>query len=117
MSLKFKVVNYRDVPNKKFWETGAKRVRVRWLISEEDGAKNFALRLFEVEPNGQTALHSHDHEHGVFVLGGKGLVVCDGSEKEVEQGHAIYIPPNSKHCFKNSERENFYFLCLVPGGE
>jgi hypothetical protein len=31
---------------------GASKVKVRWLITKEMGAKNFAMRIFEVEPNG-----------------------------------------------------------------
>ena len=53
---------------------GAKGVKIRWLIGEQDGAPNFAMRHFEVAPGGHTPHHSHDWEHEVFVLSGRGKV-------------------------------------------
>ena len=38
---------------------GASRVKVRWLITKEMGAENFAMRIFEVETNGYSPLHVH----------------------------------------------------------
>ncbi len=59
---------------------GASKLRVRWLITKEMGAPNFAMRLFEMEPGGFSPLHSHDWEHEVFVLEGEGTVVSDKGE-------------------------------------
>jgi len=112
--LVFKVVRYTEVPSEKVEEEGAKGVHVRWLISKKDGAENFAMRYFEVELDGQTPSHSHNWEHEVFVLDGKGLVVCDGSEKEIKPGHVVFIPPNAEHCFKNIGDKRLSFLCLIP---
>ena len=53
---------------------GAKDVGIRWLISKEDGAENFAMRMFELEPGGHTPLHTHPQEHEVFVLEGQGTL-------------------------------------------
>lgn len=44
-----KVISYKDAEPKKADE-GASKLKVRWLITEEMGAPNFAMRLFEVEP-------------------------------------------------------------------
>ena len=44
---------------------------MRWLIGRER-APYFAIRYFEVEPGGQTVLDRHRHDHGVFILRGKG---------------------------------------------
>ena len=49
---------------------GAKDVEIRWLISKEDGAENFAMRMFELQPGGHTPLHTHPHEHEVFIVEG-----------------------------------------------
>jgi len=51
---KMKHVNYIDASLKEPEEEGAKAMRIRWLITKEDGAKNFAMRLFEVETGGYT---------------------------------------------------------------
>ncbi len=55
---------------------GAHGTSVRWLITEKDGAEHFAMRLFEMNPGGQSPHHSHEWEHEVFVLEGECLVVC-----------------------------------------
>ena len=49
---------------------GASKVKVRWLITKEMGAKNFAMRVFEIEPDGYSPLHKHPWEHEVFILEG-----------------------------------------------
>jgi quercetin dioxygenase-like cupin family protein len=38
------------------------------------------MRHFEIQPRGQTSKHSHDWEHEVFIIEGKGLVICEDSE-------------------------------------
>ena len=59
---------------------GAEGVEVRWLISKDDGAENFAMRMFELGGGGHTPLHTHPHEHEVFVVEGEGVFVCEGQE-------------------------------------
>jgi len=110
----FKVVHYAEVAREEIEEAGAIGVRVRWLISKRDGAENFAMRYFEVEPEGQTPNHSHDWEHEVFILDGMGLVVCEGSEREIRPGYAVFVPPNAVHCFKNNTSSRLCLLCLIP---
>jgi quercetin dioxygenase-like cupin family protein len=110
----FKVVHYRDVPIEEIVEEGAKGIQVRWLISKSDGAENFAMRFFEVEPGGYTPHHSHDWEHEVFILSGEGVVVCEGEEREIREGYVVFVPPGAKHCFKNTGKERLIFLCLIP---
>mgnify|MGYP001072878817 CR=1 FL=1 len=110
----FKTVHCKDVKSEKVEGKDYKGVTVRWLITRDDGAENFAMRFFEVEPGGQTELHSHDWEHEVFILKGKGLVVCGDVNSEVTHGCAVFIPASIKHCFKNPEDEKLGFLCLIP---
>ena len=69
-----KIFHYQDVEAKDA-EEGALKLRVRWLITKEMGASNFAMRLFEMKPGGYSPFHSHPWEHEVFVLEGEGLVV------------------------------------------
>jgi len=109
-----KAVYYKDIAGEEVEERGAEGVHVRWLISKDDGAQNFAMRHFEVEPGGKTPYHSHDWEHEVFVLEGKGIVVCDGVEKGIGPEHVVFIPPNAEHCLKNTGTGRFRFLCLIP---
>jgi len=108
-----KIFHYRDVEAKDAGE-GASKLTVRWLITKETGAKNFAMRLFEMEPRGYSPFHSHPWEHEVFIQEGEGLVVGEGEEKRFRAGDVIFIPPNEKHQFKNNDEKTAKFLCLIP---
>ena len=72
------------------------------------------MRLFEVEPGGRTPLHVHANEHEVFVLDGMGTVWQNGSDIPLSPGTAVFVPPEEKHCFKNTGESTFRFLCLIP---
>ncbi len=108
-----KIFHYQDVEAKDA-EKDASKLRVRWLITKEMGAENFAMRLFEMEAGGFSPLHSHPWEHEVFVLEGDGLLVGEVEEREFRAGDVIFIPPNEKHQLKTGGEKTVKFLCLVP---
>lgn len=91
-----------------------KNTFIRVLISEDDGAPNFRLRHLTVEPGGHTPLHTHDWEHENYMIKGKGILVSEDKEVEVEPGMFSYVAPNELHQFKNPYDEPFEFLCLIP---
>ena len=47
-----KVVHYDQVQLEPVYAEGAESAQIRWLIAQKDGAPNFALRMFEVAPQG-----------------------------------------------------------------
>ncbi len=93
---------------------GAKDVEIRWLISKVDGAKNFAMRMFELQPGGHTPLHTHPHEHEVFIVDGNGTFVFEGKEHEFGPEHVIFVPGGKEHRFKNTGNSLLRLLCLIP---
>ena len=109
-----KIINFYNMEPEAVHLEGAKGVTIRWLISDKDGAPNFAMRLFEIERDGHTPLHTHDSEHEVFVLEGEGAIWHDGKEISMGPGCAIFVPPREKHCFINKGEESLRFLCMVP---
>ena len=109
-----KVSSYRDVPAEPVTTEAARGVRVRWLIDQRDGAANFAMRHFEIEPGGYTPLHHHGHEHEVFVLEGRGTVREGEMEHAFQAGDVIYVAPDEVHQFRNTGEEPVRFLCMVP---
>ena len=108
-----KVYNYKDMEAKDA-EEGASKITVRWLITKEVGAENFAMRLFEMEAGGYSPFHSHPWEHEVFILEGEGFAIGEEGQKKFRAGDVIFIPQNEKHQLRNNGEKTVKFLCLVP---
>ncbi|MEO1129667.1 MAG: cupin domain-containing protein [Planctomycetota bacterium] len=100
---------------------GVQGVQMAVVVGREDGAPNFALRSFRVEPGGHSPRHSHDYEHEVFIVDGGGEVLLEGEFQQLRQGDVVYVPADEEHQFRAGP-EGMRFLCLVPvtrncGGE
>lgn len=109
-----KVEKSSNIAKKPVEVDGAKGAEMRLLISEADGAENFLMRMFELQPGGHTPLHAHAHEHEVFVVEGSGVFVCAGQEHEFGPEYVIFAPPNKEHRFKNTGDSILRMLCLIP---
>ena len=109
-----KIENSSNIRKSPVEAEGAKDVAIRWLISKEDGAENFALRMFELQPGGYTPLHKHTHEHEVFVIEGQGVLACGGNEHRFGPEYVIFVPGNERHQFKNTGDSTLRFLCIIP---
>ena len=106
--------NYQQVNLEPVEEKGAKGVKVRWVISQKDGAPNFAMRIFEIEAGGFTPYHKHEWEHEVFIKDGQGILVSEEKEFPFKPGDVIFVPSDEVHQFKNTSDKKLEFLCLVP---
>ncbi len=92
---------------------GAHGTTMGMMVGREDGAPNFSLRHVRVEAEGHTPRHSHDYEHEVVVLEGRGTVLLEGKEHPIGPGDVFLVPPDEEHQFK-AVGEGLRFLCLVP---
>ncbi len=108
-----KHVQYTDVPLEPVTMTGAEGVSVRWVISEDDGAPNFAMRIFELVPGGHTPYHEHPWEHEVFILAGAGVLTVDGKAEKLQPKDVVFVPPGASHNFQAGD-QGLTFICLVP---
>jgi quercetin dioxygenase-like cupin family protein len=108
-----KAFHYEDVEAKDAGE-GTAKLKIRWLITKEIGAKNFAMRLCEMEPGGHSPLHGHAWEHELFILEGEGVAVGENEERKVKAGDAVFVLPNERHQFRNDSKKMLKFLCLIP---
>jgi quercetin dioxygenase-like cupin family protein len=108
-----KVFNYETVQEKNA-EGGASKTKVRWLITKDIGANNFAMRLFEMEPGGSSPLHAHPWEHEVFILEGEGVVFDGEKATPFKADDAVFVPPDERHQFRNTGEKSLRFLCLIP---
>jgi quercetin dioxygenase-like cupin family protein len=86
----------------------------REVITAEDGAPNFCMRVFDVEPDSSTPSHVHDWEHEVFVLEGEGVVEGAEGETPIGPGSVVFVAPNEQHRFINTSGDTLRFVCLIP---
>jgi quercetin dioxygenase-like cupin family protein len=111
-----KVIHYKDAAPKYYETETAKKAYGRMVIGKADGAYNFCMRVFELHEDGSSDLHQHDWEHQVFVHSGHGEVIIDGKAFELSAGNVVFIPGKHKHQLKNSGKEPFIFVCIIPSG-
>ena len=90
------IQHYKDVKAMIPDEPSVKGVKMRRVIAEKEGAENFVMRVFEIEPGGNTPLHKHDWEHEVFILSGTGVVVDLSGEHEVKSGDVVFTLGSSR---------------------
>lgn len=105
--------NINEVDEKPVGMDGVKGVKMAVMVGRADGAPNFALRSFRVEPGGHSPRHSHDYEHEVFIAEGGGEVLLEGAYRPIKQGDVIYVPADQEHQFRAGSA-GMRFLCLVP---
>lgn len=105
--------NIDDSPKSPVQMEGVKGVRMAVMVGRQDGAPNFALRSFDVEPGGHSPRHRHDYEHEVFIVEGTGEVLLEGEYRPIRKGDVIYVPADHEHQFR-AGGQGMRFLCLVP---
>ena len=93
---------------------GVKDVTMAVMVGREHGAPNFALRQFLVAPGGNTPRHSHDYEHEVFIVSGRGTIFLEGKDHPLRAGDVVYVPADELHQFRAAADEPLRVLCLVP---
>jgi quercetin dioxygenase-like cupin family protein len=109
-----KITPYLDLEAKPVVDPAASGATMRIAIGPDDGAPNFVMRVFTVEPGGHSPRHSHPYEHEVFFHAGNGELFCEGETHSVGPGHVAFVPPGSLHQFRNTGSEPLVFVCVVP---
>jgi quercetin dioxygenase-like cupin family protein len=109
--MRLKAFNFKEVAAQ---NADGDKARIRWLINEANGAENFSMRLIEIAPGGSSAHHSHEWEHEVFVLEGKGYIKGEKGKEILGKGTVVLIPKNEVHQFKNDGAKPLKFLCVIP---
>ncbi|MHA1712904.1 MAG: cupin domain-containing protein [Candidatus Ranarchaeia archaeon] len=104
-----------DVPLEQVTKAGSKKTMVQWLITDEIGAPNFAMRRYIIEAGGYVGLHSHIEEHEVYVLSGSAEFSDGTNVVVVRSGDAVFIPPNEPHMINNVGNKKLEFICIIPG--
>ncbi|HRW77262.1 MAG TPA: cupin domain-containing protein [Candidatus Sabulitectum sp.] len=103
-----------DIPASDVTTEGAEGVKIRVIISAEDGAPNFIMRRFTIKPGGHTPYHTHSWEHEVYVLSGTGQARHSTGTVDIGPGTVILVEPDDEHNFTNTGTTDLDFLCIVP---
>jgi quercetin dioxygenase-like cupin family protein len=109
-----KITEYTKIKPNIFNNDQMKGVAGRVVIGKNDGAKSFYMRVFEVASGGYTPKHTHDWEHEIFVYSGKGEFFSNGKWHPAKGGDVVFVPGNEEHQIRNTGKDLFVFVCLVP---
>ena len=109
-----KILHESQIEPKDVGMAGAKDVTIQVLVSDADGAPNFAMRRFVITPGGHTPLHTHSHAHEVFILSGSGVMLFEGKEHKLRAGSFAFINPHAEHQFQNTGDDELVLLCMIP---
>ncbi len=89
-------------------------VQLREMITGRDGAPNFALRVFDLQPGSSTPFHAHPWEHEVFIVQGGGHLRGKDRELAFKAGDSVFVPPGETHCFAADAGTAVQFICVIP---
>jgi len=93
---------------------GVRDTDMQILIGEAEKSPTAIMRRFRIKLDGYTPRHTHDYEHVVFVLSGKGTLYASNNDFELSMGTHLLVEPNELHQFKADRGEQLEFLCIIP---
>ena len=90
-------------------------IRIRWLLTEKEGAPNFAMRVIEIDPGVVFNPHQHPYEHEIYVLEGSGVLTSpEGDVGNMEPGKFVLVPPDETHGYRAIGDATLKFICVIP---
>jgi quercetin dioxygenase-like cupin family protein len=104
----------QDRPPQPVAMEGAVKVSVSKMVAESDGSPTAAMRLFEIEPGGNTPWHAHGWEHVIYCVDGRGALKSENGDAEFGPGDALLVEPDEEHNFVNVGDTPLKFICVVP---
>lgn len=93
---------------------GVQGVVKKILLGPPQGWADHVMRVFELAEGGYTPRHAHDWFHVNYILSGQGTLFLEGQQYEVTTGSYAFVPAGAEHQFRNTGKEPFRFICIVP---
>ena len=109
-----KITRLQDCPSIPVNMEGATGASRQLPIGKADGAPNFSIRVFTLEPGGHTPHHIHESEHLNYILEGSGIAMEGDTPREISQGDFVLVTPHEKHQYRNTGDTPLVFMCMVP---
>jgi quercetin dioxygenase-like cupin family protein len=88
-------------------------VTVRRFISKRDASHNLEVRYFELEPGAVSNHESHNYEHAVLILRGRGSARLGDQDHPIAFGDAVFVSSDEVHQFRADAGETLGFMCAV----
>ena len=79
------VIKYDEIKANKIEMEGAAHILKKVPIGEKEGWDGYTLRTFTIGPGGHSPKHIHDWEHVNYVIQGKGRLMIDDKEQDVNE--------------------------------
>ena len=84
---------------------------VRPFVGSADGANLLSAGVVSFPPGQDSLPHTHQIEEEVlYVVQGRGALVCDGVACPLEPGAFVFIPPGVEHYVRNDGTEPIKFF-------
>jgi quercetin dioxygenase-like cupin family protein len=106
-----RVQKYTMLP--KTSKTCCVKTTVRQLLNPQADNGQCDIKLFEMQPDGYSPLHSHPSEHKILVIEGKSIVFDGKKEASIQRDDVIFIVSNEQHQFKNTSDKVLKFLATT----
>ena len=84
------------------------------ILDESDGAPNFRMRRYQLDPGAEVPKHTNGVEHEVHAVAGEYIAGLEDEEYSISAGDSLLIPSGTVHWFRNESDETSAFVCMVP---
>ena len=74
------------------------------VVSPKEGWEGYVMRIVKFCKDGYSPEHSHNYPHINYVIKGKGLLIIDGKENDLNEGSFSYVPNEAIHQYKIMEK-------------
>lgn len=111
-----KIVGLGDAEWQKVEMEGALGACKQVPVSGGDGSPLMALRVFTIEPGGNTPRHRHPYEHINYIISGSGFLKDEaGCDRRLSTGDFALVLPDELHQYRNDSTDRpLVMICLVP---
>jgi quercetin dioxygenase-like cupin family protein len=111
-----KIISLEKVDKNKVLMDGATGAWKQLPLGSKDGTPVYSLRVFTLDPGGNTPYHTHPFEHMNYVIEGQGVLIDEaGNQHPLAEGDFAYVTPGEKHQYRNTSPDQpFKMICGVP---